>query len=460
MSETAFILIVEDEVEHGQAIAEGLRRAGHACHLVHNGADALASIKKHPPDVVVTDYKLGGEVDGMDVLRQVKEASPETEVILITAFGSEQLAREVLNRESSAQAYDYLIKPLDLDEVREKVRRAAMQALKSKENKHLREQLDRAFSFEGIISSTDIMAKLIGKLRRIADSKITVLLTGETGTGKDLIAQAIHVNSSRSGKPYRAINCAGLSESLLESELFGHVKGAFTGAVADRKGIIESADGGTLFLDEIGDMPLIMQAKLLRVLENGELVPVGSPDVRVVNVRVIAATHRDLTAMVQERTFREDLYYRLHQVQLQIPPLRGRREDIPLLANHFLEQANRERLKKGYGEMSIAAEAMRKLTAYNWPGNVRQLRSVIGAVVVEKEGNLMEVEDLPDQIRGSTEIVPIGPSSYAGMTMADVEKIHIANTLKLTAGNRDQAARMLGIGARTLYRKLKEYELN
>jgi len=459
MDDTAFILIVEDEVEHGHAIAEGLRRSGHACHVVHDGPAAIASMKERPPDVVVTDYRLGGDINGMDVLRAAKELYPDTEVILITAYGSEQLARDVLSRESQTQAYDYLIKPLDLEEVREKVQRAARQSLSNKENRHLREQLDRAFSFEGIIGSTEIMAKLIKKLRRVANSKITVLLIGETGTGKDLIAQAIHVNSSRSGKPYRAINCAGLNENLLESELFGHVKGAFTGAITDRKGIFEAADGGTLFLDEIGDMPLTMQAKLLRTLENGEFIPVGSNDVRIVDVRVIAATHQNLTEMIQQNKFREDLFYRLNQVQLAVPPLRNRREDIPLLADHFLEQANKERQASGLENLTMDSEALRKLTAFNWPGNVRQLQSVIGAMVVQADDSVITVDDLPDPIRGSTEIVPLAPGGYTGLSMADVEKMHIANTLKLTSGNREKAAKMLGIGARTLYRKLKEYEL-
>ena len=459
MDDTAFILIVEDEVEHGEAIAEGLRRSGHACHVVYDGPSAIASMKERPPDVVVTDYRLGGDTNGMDVLRAAKELHPDTEVILITAYGSEQLARDVLSRESQTQAYDYLIKPLDLEEVREKVQRAARQSLSNKENRHLREQLDRAFSFEGIIGSTEIMAKLIKKLRRVANSKITVLLIGETGTGKDLIAQAIHVNSSRSGKPYRAINCAGLNENLLESELFGHVKGAFTGAITDRKGIFEAADGGTLFLDEIGDMPLTMQAKLLRTLENGEFIPVGSSDVRIVDVRVIAATHQNLTEMIQQNKFREDLFYRLNQVQLAVPPLRSRREDIPLLADHFLEQANKERQASGLENLTMDSEVLRKLTAFDWPGNVRQLQSVIGAMVVQADDPIITASDLPDAIRGSTEIVPLAPSGYTGLSMADVEKMHIANTLKLTSGNREKAAKMLGIGARTLYRKLKEYEL-
>jgi len=460
MGDTAFILIVEDEVEHGEAIAEGLRREGHACHLVHDGLDALNSIKKRPPDVVITDYKLGGNINGMDILCETKKISPDTEVILITAFGSEQLARDALSRDSHAQAYDYLIKPLDLVNIREKVQRAARQAQTSKENRNMHEQLTRAFSFEGIVSSTEVMSSLIHKLQRIAESKITVLLIGETGTGKDLIAQAIHVNSDRSSKPYRAINCAGLNENLLESELFGHLKGAFTGAITDRKGIFEAVDGGTLFLDEVGDMPLTMQAKLLRTLENGEFIPVGSNDVRNVDVRVIAATHQDLGELVQEGKFREDLYYRLNQVQLTIPPLRHRREDISLLANHFLSQVNKERAEKKMPQIRFDREVLRKLTVYNWPGNVRQLKSVIGSTVVQIDGEVISEKDLPEAIRGSTEIVPVSPANFAGLSMADVEKVHIANTLKLTSGNREKAAKMLGIGARTLYRKLKEYDLN
>jgi two-component system response regulator HydG len=460
MSDTVFILIVEDEVEHGEAIAEGLRRAGHACHVVNDGASALSSVRKRPPDVVVTDYELGGEINGMDVLRETKRHAPDTEVIIITAYGSEQLARDALSREAEAQAYDYLIKPLDIDQLREKVWRAGRQARTNRESRQLRRQLDEAFNFDGIIGSTKVMASLIHKVRRVAASKITVLLIGETGTGKDLIAQALHVNSSRAAKPYRAINCAGLSENLLESELFGHIKGAFTGAVADRKGIFEAADGGTLFLDEVGDMPLTMQAKVLRALENGEIVPVGSNDVRFVDVRVVAATHQDLTHMIQEGRFREDLYYRLNQVQLHIPPLRNRREDVPLLANHFLEMANKDRANEGLPPIQMSSDVLHKFTTYNWPGNVRQLRSSVGGIVAQKDDDLIILDDLPDPIRGSTQIVPVGPASYAGLSMADVEKIHIANTLKLTGGNREKAAKMLGIGARTLYRKLKEYNLN
>ena len=252
MEQTAFVLVVEDEQAHGEAIAEGLRRQGHACRVVESGADAINSIKDRPPDVVITDYRLGGDMDGMEVLRQTKQLSPDSEVILITAFGDEQLARDVLK---DGGAYDYITKPLDLTRLREVVDRASRQAITSREHRALRQQLDTAFAFEGIIGSSAEMARIIKVLKQVADSKITVLIIGETGTGKELIAQAIHNNSSRKNKPYRVINCAGVTESLLEGELFGHVRGAFTGAVGDRKGLFEAADGGSLFLDEVGDMP-------------------------------------------------------------------------------------------------------------------------------------------------------------------------------------------------------------
>ncbi|MCG3136252.1 MAG: Regulatory protein AtoC [Phycisphaerae bacterium] len=460
MSDTAFILIVEPDQLLGQQVTDMLRRNGDACLLVNDGFEALQSIRKRPPDVVVTEYKLGGEISGFDVLRETRRLSPDTEVILMTAHGSEQLARDVLSRESAVQAYDYLIKPVAWDYLRDKIHRAAAVALTNKEHRRIRERSAEALEFEGLIGTSENMVQLLRKLKRIADSKITVLLLGETGSGKDLIAQAVHLNSGRRNKAYRAINCAGLNENLLESELFGHVKGAFTGAVSDRKGIFDAAHGGTLFLDEVGDMPLRMQAKLLRALENGEITPVGSTEVHYVDVRVVAATHRDLNEMIEEGSFRPDLFYRLNQVQLRIPPLRERRQDIPVLITRFLNDLNPERQNRGELPISVDPEALRKLTAYNWPGNVRQLKSLINGLAVQKETPVIGLEDLPEQIRGSTQIVPLGQAGFVGLSMADVERIHIANTLKLTSGNREKAAQMLGIGARTLYRKLKEYNLN
>jgi len=457
MSETAFVLVVDDEEAHAEAIAEGLKRAGHACRVVHNGADALASIQQRPPDVVVTDYKLGGEISGTDVLAETKRVSPETEVILITAYGNEDLARDVLRPSSAARAFDYIRKPIDLDELRTVVDRAARQAISSRETRAIRKQAEKAYDFEGIVGTSAVMARVIDRIKRIADSKLTVLVTGESGTGKELVAAAIHRNSPRKNKPMRVINCAGLNENLLESELFGHVKGSFTGAIVDRKGLFEAADGGTLFLDEVGDMPLAMQAKLLRALENGEITPVGSNDVRHVDVRVVAATKRELAEMVARGEFRDDLFYRLKQVMIRLPALRERREDIPILVEHFIGEAN---ARHGKHVRGITPEALRRLSNQHWQGNVRELRSTIDSMVVLATGDVLDVDDLPDHVRGSTDIVLAGGLSTAGLSMSDMEKLHIANTLRLTGGNREKAAKILGIGARTLYRKLKEYDLS
>ncbi|MFQ6048369.1 MAG: sigma-54 dependent transcriptional regulator, partial [Phycisphaerae bacterium] len=377
----------------------------------------------------------------------------ETEVILITAYGDERLARDALK---DGGAYDYITKPLNLDRIREVVDRAARQAITSRENRALREQLDRAFAFEGIIGSSPEMARIIKVLKQVADSKITILIVGETGTGKELIAQAIHNNSSRRNKPYKVINCAGLTESLLESELFGHVRGAFTGAITDRKGLFEAADGGSLLLDEVGDMPPAMQAKLLRTLENGEIVRVGSNDPRVVDVRVIAATNKDLKRLKDQGEFREDLYYRLAQVTIRVPPLRERREDIPLLVQH-IKQAAREHGKNITG---ICPEALRQLVNYKWEGNVRQLRQAITQMVVLAEQPQLRLEDIPEEFRVGTEIVRAPQVSLAGMSLEELERLAIQHTLQRTGGNRERAAKILGIGARTLYRKLKEYGLS
>ena len=396
----------------GEAIAEALQRSHYACNVVASGAAAIESIKHRPPDVVITDYKLGGNINGMDVLRKAKQQNPDTEVILITAYGSEELAREVLSQDSEYRAYDYLIKPIDIDLLRDKVQRAARQAIAARETSLLRKQVDQAFEFSGIIGSSDAILREIKRLKKIARSKSTVLIVGETGTGKELFAQAIHQNSPRAGKPFKVLNCAAVSETLLESELFGHIKGAFTGAVTDRKGLIQAADAGTLFLDEIGDMPMAMQAKLLRTLETGEVIRVGTNDTLYFDVRYVAATNRDLSELVREGTFRADLFYRLHaQGALRLPPLRERREDIPVLVQRFIEQANRENETAFTG---IVPDAMRKLVNYNWPGNVRELRNVVQRMCLEGDGDQLKVADLPDSLQASTDIVPRGPAESGG----------------------------------------------
>ncbi len=458
MSETAFVLIAGSQPRAGQAIADELKRAGHACRVVSSAREAAESIRQRPPDVVVAEYRADGGLDGAEVLRTARQIAPDAEVLLLVAEDGERAAREAVAADRLPRPFDYVVEPLDLPAVGRKVALAAQKAIAAREKRLLRESSTQAFNFAGLIGRSSALAKEIKRVQKVARSKSTVLIVGETGTGKELIAAAIHQHSPRAGKPFQVVNCAALSETLLESELFGHVKGAFTGAIADKKGILEAADGGTLFLDEIGDMPLAMQAKLLRTLESGEVQPVGTHTTRRVDVRFIAATHRELAEAVERGRFREDLFYRLHaQGAIRLPPLRERREDIPLLVHHFIEQTARE---NGLNVEGITSEALRKLSNYAWPGNVRELRNVVQGMVIEAEHPMLGIEDLPEPFRATTDIVPVTGPSFAGLSMAEVERLHIINTLRLTEGNREKAARLLKISPRTLYRKLREYGLN
>jgi len=454
VSETAFILIVEDERSHGEAVKEGLERTGHACRLVESGDEAVASMQQRVPHVVVTDYRLGGAMNGMDVLKAARRVSQWTQGILITAHGDEKLARDAI---IEGGAFDYLTKPLDLENLRETVNRAARKAVTERENQHMREQLREAASFEGIIAVSSAMRGVLDRVRRLARTKLTVLIYGESGTGKELIAQAIHRNSDRRNKPWMPVNCAGISEGILESELFGHLKGAFTNAHADRRGLFEEADGGTVFLDEIGDMPFAMQAKLLRVLENGEIVRVGSNKPIRVDVRVVAATNRDLKQAVAEKQFREDLFFRINQADINLLPLRDRRDDIPPLIYHFIQQANALHHKN---IKTVTPETLRLLHNYRWPGNVRELQNVINQMVVFSEGDTLTADDIPatPPIRATTDIVPFAPRAM-NLTLEELTKTAIQLALAQHGGNREKAAKQLGIGARTLYRKIKEYGL-
>lgn len=453
MAETAFILIVEQDPSRAEAMVAGLNQQGHICLVVPSGTEALDSIRVRQPDVIVAEESLldnGSE----GLLRQARRLAPQAEIVLIVA-GDRKPRRESAD-DDTVRVYQRIPHQMNTDDARAIIFAAADQATRNRHRRVLQEQVERRFEFEGIVTGNAQMERIINMIRRVADSKLTVLILGPSGSGKELAAQAIHRHSPRRNKPYRAINCAGLNENLLESELFGHIKGAFTGAISDRKGLFEVADGGTLFLDEVGDMPLPMQAKLLRVLENGEILPVGSTEVRKVDVRVVAATRRDLRAMIDTREFRDDLFYRLHQATIRLPALRERRDDIPLLIDHFLKEAGRLHNKH---VDSISPEAVRRLTSYSWPGNIRELRSVIDVMVVMADRPQLEIDDLPENIRGSTEIVLASTAGTAGLTMEQMERIHIANTLKLTGGNREKTAKILGIGARTLYRKLREYGL-
>jgi two-component system response regulator HydG len=450
----ADILIVEDEIAHAEAIEEGLSRMGHRCTVVHNVPSAVARLRAQPFDVVVTDLVLEPEADGgLKVLAAAREHCPGAKVILITAHSSVGTCRQALQD----GAFDYVEKPLDLDEFRLIVSRAAEMTAQRRTIQELRQRVDEKFGFENIVGHSADVVKILDTIRRVAHTDLSVLILGESGTGKELLANAIHQNSRRGAQKLVAINCAGLSETLLEDELFGHVKGAYTGATTDRPGRFEYADGGTLFLDEIGDMPMAMQAKLLRVLENGEVVRVGANAPLRVNVRIVSATNTDLAARVQEKKFREDLYFRIKGVTLEIPPVRQRREDIPLLIEHFIQQTNAQHGTKVKG---LSPAARRVLVAYPWPGNVRQLRNVVENMVVLAAGDRLDVDDLPPEIHRRPGEASAGQfDQLAGISLEEAEKELIRNTLKMVEGNREKAAEMLGIGERTLYRKIKEYGL-
>ncbi len=452
-------------------MAEGLSRQGYVVDVAYDLGDARARLTKKTYDVVVTDLMMEGRRDGLEVLELSKKQEPPPPVILVTAVNDVPTSKEAM----ASGAYDYIVKPLDLDTFRAQVARAAEKNHLVRQTMALQAQLMEGSGFEGIIGRSAIMQKVINTARQVASSDIPVLITGESGTGKELISKAIHNSSRRRKQRMVALNCAGLSESILEDELFGHVKGAFTGAQTEREGRFEHADNGTLFMDEIGDMPSSMQAKLLRVLENGEVVRLGSNDPIRVNVRLISATNRNLEEMVADRKFREDLYFRIKGVTIHLPALRERRDDIPLLVHYFVQQFAQKYNKPIRG---VDAEVQQALMAYGWPGNVRQLRNAIeNMVVMAGDAPNLPSDVLPNEIRplaprGSAVATGAGASAspsvpvsddvsggLVGISLEQAERELIRNTLKMTNGNREQAAEMLGIGERTLYRKIKEYDL-
>jgi len=451
---TAQILVVDDEPDHADVMAEALRRRGHVCTIVNDLAAATDELNHGQFDLVVTDLVMEGEKDGLQVLETARRTQNGAETILVTAHGDVPTAKDAIR----GGAYDFIEKPLDLDVFRTLCNHAIQAVHLRHHNTELRQRLDEQYGFEGIIGSSQPMRDLIARMRQIAPSNIPVLITGESGTGKELVAQAIHNNSKRKDKQFVPLNCAGLSESILEDELFGHVRGAFTGAEKDRQGRFEYAHGGTLFLDEVGDMPLNMQAKLLRVLESGEVVRLGSNETRHVDVRFIAATNHDLKQLVKEGKFREDLYYRIAGVDLYLPPLRERREDIPVLTRHFIQQYADQMDRQ---PPELAEDVQMTLMQHDWPGNVRQLMNVIQSMVVLcPDGEELSADHLPPELRGGGEGRETdGLGSLAGLSLDQIEKQAIRNTLRMTGGNREQAAKILGIGQRTLYRKLKEYGL-
>ena len=453
MDEPIRVLVVDDDEAHAEAVAESLGRVGYDCTVASGGMEGLKLMESQHFDVVVTDLMMDG-VGGLEILARSRRELPDAEVVILTGHGSIKTAVTAMQ----AGAATYLTKPLDINELRAVVYKASQSHRLARSNLDLQRQLNEKFGFEGVIGNSKAMHAVITKMRQLAPTSASALILGESGTGKELVAKALHINSPRKNKPFVALNCAALSENILESELFGHIRGAFTGAERERKGWFEHANGGTLFLDEVGDIPLPTQVKLLRVLESGEIVRVGSNEPMKVNVRLISATNRDLSEAIASNCFRHDLYHRLKVVTIKLPALRERKEDIPLLVDHFLKffTTSHEKTIRGY-----SPTVRRVLTNFGWPGNVRELRNVIESMVVVDMDGMLDVDDLPDELAGS-----IGPladdisrDGLVGKSMLDIERHFITETLRASGGNREEAAKTLGIGERTLYRKIKEFNL-
>ncbi len=446
----ASVLIVEDDTKLRHALKEIMTREGYAVDATESGDTAVSMIKDTVYDLVITDLKLPG-IDGMDVLRSVQRLARDTSVIIVTAYATVDTAVEAMKE----GAEDYIAKPFNLDEIRLVVRKVLDKKALVDDNRFLRNQLKKKYSFGNLVGNSEAMVEVYKTIEKIKDSRATILLLGETGTGKELVARAIHFNSVRSEKPFLPVNCAALAETLLESELFGYVKGAFTGAVRDKQGVFEVAHGGTVFLDEIGDISPRLQQILLRVLENGEIQPVGSTTRRKVDVRVVAATNKELEDMVKQGTFRADLYYRLNVISLELPPLRMRKEDIATLAGHFLRKYATEN-EKTINDMS--RDALRLLERYHWPGNVRELENVVERATLLETSREITPESLPENIRNAPQAPPVNPDEDL-QTLEEVGRTYIETVLKKTGGNKARASEILGINRTSLWRMIQRLKI-
>ncbi|MBU0678572.1 MAG: sigma-54 dependent transcriptional regulator, partial [Verrucomicrobia bacterium] len=443
------VLVVDDEKNTRDGLSRALRR-GYNVLTAENGKEALDILAAKPVDVVLSDIRMPG-MDGMALLQRILALQSQPVCILLTAYGSIETAVEAMKR----GAYDFLTKPVNLDRLDLVLKRALRSRAVENENRQLHEQLDAKYGMERILGQSIEMHEVFDTIRQVAPSRATVLVEGESGTGKELVAKAIHRLSPRVNGRFVAVHCAALSETLLESELFGHEKGAFTDAAERKAGRFELADGGTLFLDEIGEISPSIQVKILRVLEERKFERVGGEESIEVDVRIIAATNRDLKRMVDEGEFREDLFYRLNVVALRIPPLRERTGDVPLLIQHFVRQFSEENGKHIEG---LTPDAISILCSHTWPGNVRELRNVLERMVVLSKGGRLTVKDIPAVVREEG-VSRGGRGPSADMSLEEAEKVMIIKALKANNGNRTKAAEQLGVSRRTLHRKLNEYGL-
>jgi DNA-binding NtrC family response regulator len=449
MSTRGKILIVDDEVNARNALAELLREEGYTVEATADGFKALPKLEELAPDILLTDLKMPG-MDGIELMQKAKVRDPECEAVVMTAHGAVETAVRAMRQ----GAADYLVKPVNLDELLLIVERALERRRLRAEAGQLRKRLDERHRLSNLVGSSPALKEVFETVLQVAPSRASVLITGESGTGKELIAAALHQHSPRAGGPFVKLHCAALTETLLESELFGHEKGSFTGAVGRREGRFAQTDGGTLFLDEIGEISPAIQVKLLRFLQEHEFERVGGNQTLKVDVRVLAATNRDLKKLVEEGKFREDLYYRLNVITLEVPPLRERVEDIPLLAVHFLRryaEANQKDVK------GFTPEALDCLLRYRWPGNVRELENAVERAVVVCRGEEITAEDLPRAARAAAP-AEAGAPAIPGAALEELERYAILRTLEATGGSTSRAAEILGISARKIQYKLHEYQ--
>ena len=446
----AHILVVDDEPAARGTFALLLRKRGHRV-LEADGVNAATKrLAEEVFDLVVTDLRMP-DGNGLDVLRAVKAHAPATEVILLTAYAEWKSAKEAIR----LGALDYFEKGQEPDELNHRIDKALAGRELRRENENLRAQLRERYGLPGLIAQSPAMQTVLDLVARVAPTDATVLIQGESGTGKEVIAKALHHASARAARPFVAINCGAVPETLLESELFGYMRGAFTGAAVSKLGLFEEADGGTLLLDEIAEMPPALQVKLLRALQSGEIRRLGATQAATIDVRVIAATHGDLATLISQGSFREDLFYRLNVIQVILPPLRDRREDLPALAEHFLARA----ATKLGRELRLSPAALERLLRYPWPGNVRELENAIERAAILAHSASVEPDDLPPHVSAGLQLGP-SPALPQQITLAQAERIHILQTLERFGGNHSGAAEALGIGRTTLWRKLKEYEID
>jgi DNA-binding NtrC family response regulator len=440
------ILIVDDEPDICKALEFLLTREGYDISTANSGESAIAKMDKASFDLIMTDLKMG-KVDGMTVIEKAKEINPGTAVIMMTAFASIESAVEAMKK----GATDYILKPFLNEEIRLTVRRLLEQKKLITENIALKQQISQRMIYREFTANSDSMLKILETIEKIAPTKSNILLLGESGTGKGLIAEMIHNNSPRRDKPFISINCSAIPEGLLESELFGYKKGAFTGAVSDKLGLIPLAHQGTLFLDEIGDMPVTLQAKLLKVLETGDVYPLGDTKHRTVDIRIVSATHADIEARIKDGRFREDLYWRLNVIEIKIPPLRQRKDDIEILTKHFIDKFSKVHNKNIKG---INRDALSHFMDYAWPGNVRELGNVVERAIVLSGENYITPSDIPEKIR---DIDHHTESSTLKATINNYEKTFLLKMYEEHNKNKEDTARVLGIDLATLYRKFKKY---